>query len=51
MTKRTGILTVVLLMMVTFSSTAFGQKIAFIEKITIKEQNLTMQVGTIHESK
>lgn len=51
MTKRTGILTVVLLMMVTFSSTAFGQKIAFIEKITIKEQNLTMKVGTIHELK
>ena len=51
MTKRTGILAVALLIMVTFSEATFGQKIAFIEKITIKEQNVTMVVGTIKELK
>ena len=51
MTKRTGFLAAVLLIMAIFSEAAFGQKIAFIEKITIKEQNVTMVAGTIKELK
>lgn len=47
MTKRTGILAAVLLLLVAFSwADPFKQKVAFIEKIIIKDKNVTMEIGS-----
>lgn len=50
MSKKTGILLAVLLLLVGFSwAVPFRQKIAFIEKIIIKDKNVTMQEGTTRQ--
>lgn len=49
MTKRTGILAAVLFLLVAFSGTAFGQQVAFIEKIIIKDKSITMEIGSTRQ--